>query len=134
MNTYLQSTFLSSIVKAPSTISIRSKISDLTSYDPSVDLSSALIQGQNGLNLVPKSIIQDKLFPKVKFIKKECDLGFDTNSRTICGSILKWLNLKDKPTEYQYKFWFANQHNVDKFLTQHRNNKIKKFKRHMESK
>ena len=70
----------------------------------------------------------------MKFIKKGTDLNFDTNSKTICGSILKWLNLSDKSAEFQYKFWFANQPFVDRFLTQHRNNKIKKFKKVVQSK
>ena len=81
-----------------------------------------------------KSVIRDRLFPKVKFIKKETDLNFDTNSKTICGSILKWLNLNNKSAEYQYKFWSTNQPLVDRFLTQHRNNKIKKFKKVVQSK
>jgi len=108
-------------------------MSDIT-YDPCADLTSALLQGKDSFKVVLKSVIREKLFPKVKFVKRESDLIFDTTSKTICGSILKWLHLCDKPSEIQYKFWSSHLFYVDKFLTQHRNNKIKKFKRQMKSK
>ena len=108
-------------------------MSDIT-YDPCADLTSALLQGQGSFKVVLKSVIREKLFPKVKFVKRECDLIFDTTSKTICGSILKWLYLCDKQSEIQYKFWSNHLFYVDKFLTQHRNNKIKKFKRQIKSK
>ena len=75
-----------------------------------------------------KTIVQENLFPKVKFIKKDNDLVFDVNQNTICGSILKWLKLDNKEIDFQYRFWSANLYNVDKYVIQHRNNKIKKFK------
>ena len=108
-------------------------MSDIT-FDPSADLTSALLQGQGGFKVILNTVIREKLFPKVKFVKRECDLMFDTTSKTICGSILKWLHLCDKPSEIQYKFWSNHLFYIDKFLTQHRNNKIKKFKRQMKSK
>ena len=86
-------------------------------YDASIDLYVALLQGQNGLKLVPKTIIRGNLFPKIKFIKKENDLLFDVDHKTICGSILKWLNLDGKQLNFEYNFWSENQNNVDKFLT-----------------
>ena len=112
--------------------SIVTKILDIT-YDALVDLSAALLQGQNGFQLVMKTTIRNNLFPLVKFIQKEADLFFDTNEGTICGSILKWLNLDKKSMEIQCNFWSTNYYYIDKYLTQHRNNKIKKFKKQMKS-
>ena len=118
---------------APSYISVHTKVSDLT-YDPSSDLSGALLQGQSGFLLVLKKVIREHLFPKVKFINKKTDLAFNNDTRSVCGSILKWLNLQKLESEAKYKFWSANLLHVDRCLTQHRNNQIKKFKKHAESK
>lgn len=114
---------------APSMISVATKaVSELT-YDATSDLSAALLQGQCGFNLVLRSVVRENLFAKVKFIQKDVDLIFDGNPKTICGSILKWLNLESKSREFKLRVWAANGCKVDKYLTQHRNNKIKKFKR-----
>ena len=120
--------------KAPSLISVNTKaISELT-YDVASDLSAALLQGQCGFNLILRTIIRENLFSKVKFIQKDVDLVFSENTKTICGSILSWLNLENKSSEFKFKVWVANVSNVDKYLAQHRNNKIKKFKSMAKSK
>ena len=93
-----------------------------------------MLQGQTGFKMVLKNIIRENLFPKVKFIKKENDLLFDEDASSICGCILKWFNFERKQMNFKYKFWSANQDNVDKYFTQHRNNKIKKFKRQAKGK
>ena len=103
-------------------------------YDATADLSAAFLQGQCGFNIVLRTIVRENLFPKVKFIHKDVDLTFDHDPKTICGSILKWLNLENRQSEFKLKVWAANMCNVDKYLTQHRNNKIKKFKQMATSK
>jgi len=105
-------------------------VSELT-YDATVDLSAALLQGQCGFNLVLRTVVRENLFPKVKFIHKDVDLAFDG---AISGSIFKWMNLENNSQEFKLKLWAANGKNVDTYLTQHRNNKIKKFKRLAKSK
>ena len=112
---------------APSYISVHTKVSDLT-YDPSSDLSAALLQGQSGFLLVLKKVVREHLFPKVKFINKNTDLSFNYDTRSVCGSILKWLNLQTLESGAKYKFWSANSLHVDCCLTQHRSTQIKKFK------
>ena len=96
---------------APSYISVHTKVSDLT-YDPSSDLSGALLQGQSGFLLVLKKVIREHLFPKVKLINI-MDLAFNNDTRSVCGSILKWLNLQKLESEAKYKFWSANLLHVD---------------------
>ena len=45
-----------------------------------------------------------------------------------------FFNFERRQLNFKYKFWSANQDNVDKYFTQHRNNKIKKFKRQAKGK
>ena len=97
-------------------------------YNVSIDLSALLLYGQNGIKLVLKTIIRENFVRNIKFIKKEIDLLFDADEKTICSSILKWLNLTDKKLDFKYNFWSANLNNIDKFLIQHRNDKIKSSK------
>ena len=112
-------------------ISVATKaVSELT-YDATADLSAALLQGQCGFDLVLRTVVRENLFPKVKFIHKDVDLAFDG---AICASMLKWINLEHKSPEFKLKVWATNVCNVDKYLTQHRNNKIKKFKKLAKSK
>ena len=118
----------------PSLISVATKeVSELT-YDATADLSAALLQGQCGFNIVLRTIVRENLFSKVKFIHKDEDLIFDQDPKTICSSMLKCLNVEHKPNEFKLRVWTANVSNIDKYLAQHRNNTIKKFKRMAKSK
>ena len=81
-------------------ISVTTKaVSELT-YDATADLSAALLQGQCGFDLVLRTVVRENLFPKVKFIHKDVDLAFDG---AICASMLKWINLEHKSSEFKLK-------------------------------
>ena len=41
------------------------------------------------------------------FIKKEIDLMFSTESKSICELVLEWLNLNKKSNEFDIQIWFA---------------------------
>ena len=66
------------------------------SYNPAAGLSALLLQGKTGFNIVLRNVVGHELFPKVKFIKKEVDLIFSTESKLICWSVFKWLKLNQK--------------------------------------
>ena len=103
-------------------------------YDATADLSAALLQGQCGFNIVLRTIVCENLFPKVKFIHKDVDLTFDHDPKMICSSILKWLNVENRSSKFKLRVWTANVSKVDKYLAQHCNNTIKKFKQMAKSK
>ena len=97
------------------------------SYDLSKTYDAALIQGQDGFNVVLRSIVRRNLFPKVKFLNSGSELMYNEHSSSVCGSMLKWLGVQKNDHTCKFSIWSKNYKNVKIFHTQHRNNVIKKF-------
>ena len=82
-----------------------------------------------GFNTALRDIVRTKLFPKVNFISRYQDLKYSVKKRSIAASVLEWMGLQDRETELKMMLWTQYHGNVIKYLTQHRNNCIKRFKK-----
>jgi hypothetical protein len=76
-----------------------------------------------GTTSVIKLVIKNKLFRMMKFCDRESDFLFNTNSDTVCGTILRHAMMLKEPAAQQW--WKETRPLVRKTFTDHRNNCIK---------
>ena len=104
-------------------------ISEVTNVDLNPDMALLMLKGQWGFNSHLRDIIRTKLFPKVKFISRYHDLSYSSDTRSISASIFEWMGLQGRDTELKMMLWTQFHGHVIKYITQHRNNVIKRFKK-----
>ena len=76
-----------------------------------------------GLNLIIRDCVKVQLFRKMKFFDKGKHGSYSTNTKTVCGLVMKFCNISS--IQADHKWWDRMRPMVMRTHTDHRNNCIK---------
>ena len=102
--------------------------SDQSEINLSSRVNETLAQHNEVFDIVLRDIIQQYLFPKVKFVNKTTDLMFSISKKSVCGVIFEQMNLSNLPIDQKAVLWTNNIYRFARGLQFHRNNIIRKIK------
>jgi preprotein translocase subunit SecA len=108
----------------PQIVDLQSKQNVLgTQTMVSINEDMTLSVSTQGLHLIVRNIVKEKLFRKLKFFDKRKHGSYSTKTNTVCGMLIKLGNIS--AVEADHKWWDTMRSTVMRTHTDHRNNCIK---------